>query len=1076
MINKTRLFATMATLVLSSPFLACNCGMAPVSPTGEVDAGEVAPDSGLPVSDGGEVGATDAGTGLSIGDVTVTEGNGAPTIAMVTITLRPANDKPVTVAFSTVNGTANEQTDYTPLGGSTTFPPGVTSQTIAVSVSSDDLHEADETFVISLSNSTNAPLFDAEGVVTILNDDPLPTLTIGDLSVSEGAGSAQFAVTLSAPSGQTVTVDFSTSAGTATAGNDFVTASGTLTLSPGDTTATVTVAISGDVLDEADEAFTVALANPVNASITAGQGAVVILDDDPTPTLTVDDVQVAEGNTGTSNATFTVTLSAVSGRTVTVAYATGGGTATAGTDYLSAAGTLTFTSGVISQTVQVGIRPDTTVEPSETFLLTLSAPDNATLQIPEGTGTIVNDDGTGPLLSINDVSVVETNAGTRDAVFTVTLSPANPAAAVSVSYSTADGSATAPADYTAVTGTLNFAAGVTSQTLTVPINGDVLDENDETFTVVLTNAANAALLDAQGAGTVVDDDPPPTLSITNSSADEGAAGTSNLVFAVTLSIASGLPVSVNYVTADGTAAAPADYTSTSGTLTIAPGQTTAVVFVPVNGDTLNEGNETFVVNLSSPANATVLNSRGTGTILNDDALPLLSINDVSRLEGSSGNTAFVFTVTLSAVSGQAVSVDYTTAPGTATTPSDFAATQGTLTFMPGTLTQTITVQAVGDALDEPSEVFFVNLSRAVNASLGDDQGHGLIQNDDSALPGLTINDSSVSESSAAMVFTVTLSPASAQPVTVGYATANGTATAGLDYSATSGTLTFNAGETSKTITVTLVTDTLDENNETVLVDLSSPTNAALVDAQGVGTIVDDDPLPELAISDVMVTEGNSGATSAAFAVTLSVVSGRSVTVNYATADGTALAGGGVGGNDYTSTSGSLTFPAGTTTQIVTVPVNGDLLDEANETFVVNLSGAVNATIADGQGVGTITDDDPTPFLTIADVSANEGTPPLFGGNVTPTVFAFTVTLSAASGRTVTHDFVTADGTAVTGTDHVAATGSVSFAPGQVTKTINIQVRKDSTQEPDETFFVNLSNAVNATLADSQGLGTILNDD
>lgn len=1071
-VKSDRSFVALVMLVLCLQMVACDCGTTP-APSNSEDAGEEVIDAGaVRGTDGG--GGTDGGTGgLAIGDVTVIEGNAGTAMAMLTITLTPASGDLVSVAFSTADVTANEQSDYSPRGGSVTFQPGVTSQTIAISVTGDALNEADETFVVSLSNSMNAPILDGEGLVTIANDDPLPHLSIGDLTVSEAAGSAQFTVTLSAPSGQPLSVDFSTAGGTATAGTDFVNASGTLTFAAGDTTRTITVSISSDVLDEADEGFTVDLSNPMNASISDGQGTALILDDDATPTLSVNDVQVVEGNAGTSNATFTVSLSAVSGQTVTVSYATVGGTATAGTDYLSASGTLTFTSGVLSQTVQVTINADATPEQNETFLFTLSAPVNATLLSPAGTGTIVNDDGAGPSLSISDVSVMETNAGSRDAVFTVTLSPPNAGAVVSVSYSTTDGSATAPADYTAVTGTLTFAAGATAATITVPVQGDLLDESDEGFTVALSGPVNAALLDAQGAGTIVDDDAPPTISISNSSANEGAAGTANLVFAVTLSAASGRPITVDYATADGTATAPADYTSTSGTLTLAPGQTTAVVFVPVNGDTINEANETFVVNLSNPANASLANAQGTGSILNDDALPLLSINDVSRLEGNSGNTAFVFTVALSVVSGQTVMVDYASAPGTATSPSDFAATQGTLTFAPGTLTQSITVLAVADTLDEPNETFFVNLSGAVNVTLGDNQGQGLIQNDDSALPGLSVSDGTVNESSAALLFTVTLSPASAQPVTVAYATADGTATAGLDYSATSGTLTFSAGQTSKTISVVVLTDTLDENNETLLLDLTNATNASLVDSQGLGTIVDDDPLPEFAIGDVTVTEGNAGTTTAAFPVTLSVVSGRSVTVNYATADGTALAGGGVGGSDYGSSSGTLTFPAGTTTQMVTVAINGDRLDEPNEAFVVNLSGAVNATIADGQGVGNITDDDPTPVLIIADVSATEG---LFGNKA----FGFTVTLSAASGQTVNVDFATANGTATAGTtgaaDYVATSGTVTFAPGEVTKTINVQVRGDFTVEPNETFFVNLSAAVNASIGDVQGLGIIENDD
>ena len=215
-----------------------------------------------------------------------------------------------------------------------------------------------------------------------------------------------------------------------------------------------------------------------------------------------------------------------------------------------------------------------------------------------------------------------------------------------------------------------------------------------------------------------------------------------------------------------------------------------------------------------------------------------------------------------------------------------------------------------------------------------------------------------------------------------YGTANGTATAPGDYLATSGTLAFDPGETTQSVSVTVNGDLLDEANETYFVNLTSPVNATIADGQGLGTITDDDPPPELSIDDVTVTEGNSGTTNATFTVSLSAASGRAVSVNYATADGTATAPG-----DYLSTSGTLAFDPGETTQSVSVTVNGDLLDEANETYFVNLTAPVNATIADGQGLGTITDNDPPPTLSIDDVTVTEGN----GGTTSAT---FIVSLSA----------------------------------------------------------------------------------
>ena len=208
-----------------------------------------------------------------------------------------------------------------------------------------------------------------------------------------------------------------------------------------------------------------------------------------------------------------------------------------------------------------------------------------------------------------------------------------------------------------------------------------------------------------------------------------------------------------------------------------------------------------------------------------------------------------------------------------------------------------------------------------------------------------------------LAFTVTLSAASGSTVTVNYATANGTATAGSDYVAQSGTLTFAAGQTSKTITLTVNGDTAVEANETFFVNLSSPSGATIADAQGQGTITNDDSaaLPTLSINDVSDVEGNSGGRSLGFVVSLSAASASTVTVNYATANGTATAG-----SDYVAQSGTLSFAAGQLTKAVIVSINGDTTFEANETFFVNLSAPSGATLADAQGQGTITNDDVAP--------------------------------------------------------------------------------------------------------------------
>jgi hypothetical protein len=223
--------------------------------------------------------------------------------------------------------------------------------------------------------------------------------------------------------------------------------------------------------------------------------------------------------------------------------------------------------------------------------------------------------------------------------------------------------------------------------------------------------------------------------------------------------------------------------------------------------------------------------------------------------------------------------------------------------------------------------------------------------------------------------------------------------------------------------------------------------------------------PTVSINDAVVTEGNTGTVNATFTVALSYASNVDVTVQYATADLTAAAG-----SDYKAASGTVIVPAGQTRATVTVAVRGDRLGEPDETFAVNLSAAANATIGDGQGIGTILDDEPR--ISISDFSMKEGKK-----NKT-TLFTFTVTLSAAYDQPVTMSYRTLDGTAKTSDqDYVAKTGTLTFAPGETTKTITIEVKGDNKREANELFYVLLfGNSSNSWFAKDFSIGTILNDD
>jgi hypothetical protein len=356
----------------------------------------------------------------------------------------------------------------------------------------------------------------------------------------------------------------------------------------------------------------------IDPAVTSKLNALSIGYADP-PAISIGDASLAEGNSGAANMNFTVSLSGTSVQDVTVQYATADDTATtAGNDYTATSGTLTIPAGNLTGTISVPIKGDTTVEAGKTFFVNLSSPTRATIADAQAVGTITNDDSTE--ISIDDASLAEGNSGTSNMTFTVSLS--NPSAStIQVGYTTANDTASSGSDYTATSGTLTFPIGVTTQTITVTVNGDTTIEQNEMFFVNLSTPSGATIADNQAVGTITNDDalPPPNIIIDDPIMTEGNSGTRNISFTVSLSAASNSVVQVNYATANNSATAPSDYVAKSGTLTFPVGTTTRTITVQVIGDTLVEGNEVYFINLSNSVGATIADSQGIGTILNDDS-------------------------------------------------------------------------------------------------------------------------------------------------------------------------------------------------------------------------------------------------------------------------------------------------------------------------------------------------------------------------------------------------------------------------------------------------------------------------
>lgn len=673
----------------------------------------------------------------------------------------------------------------------------------------------------------------------------------------------------------------------------------------------------------------------------------------PEVAFSVDNYSVSE-DAGT--ATVTVTLNTPATVPVTVDYATtDAGTAEIGTDYEEISGTLTFDPGVTTQTFTVTILDDLVDEDNETVSLELSNAIGAILGIPSTANlTIVDNEGT-PTVQFQPAAVsVDEGAGT--ATVTVSLSPSSPDP-VTVDYTTTDGTATAGSDYTATSGTLTFAPFETTQTFTVTISEDTLDEPNETVNLQLSNPSANAILGAPGDTatlTIVDNDPKVSVAFASASylvnEDAGVA-----TISVTLSAPSALPVTVNYATAAGSANGSSDYTAMAGTLSFSPGEESKTFTVNILDDALDEPNETVNLVLLNPnSNATLgTPSSAVLTIADDDPMPSVQFDAASYTVNENAGTATI-TVQLSAPSGQTTAVDYSLSDGTATS-SDYLAASGTLDFAVGDTSKSFTVSIVDDNLAEGDETINLTLSNPDDATLGTPSNAVLTITDDDSVPTVQFDSATytLDENGGTATITVELSGPSGQATAVDYSVSDGSATAGSDYTATNATLNFAAGETSKSFEVQVLDDNLAEGDETVNLTLSNPTGVALgTPSEATLTILDDESTRTVAFSAADYTV-NEDAGSATITVELTGPAGQATAVDYTVSDGSATAG-----SDYTATSGTLNFAAGDTSKSFTVSIVDDDLVEGDETVYLTLSNASGLTLGTlSSATLTITDDD-----------------------------------------------------------------------------------------------------------------------
>lgn len=1034
---------------------------------------------------------------FTIADASAAEGSGV----IFTITLSRPVDVATSVMVTTTDGSATTgDNDYTAVTSQiVNFAAGQTSKTITINTTSDLKVEADETFTATLggvsSGGRSVAVSGTNGSATgtILNDDSV-VFTIANATAIEGNG-VVFTITLSNVVDVATSVTLTTSNGLATiSDNDYTAVIGqTVTFNPGVLTQTVTVNTTSDTQVEGTENFTATLGGlnnggrSVTISGTNGSATGTITDNDSAQ-FSIANAAAVEG----SGVVFTITLSAAVDVTTSVTVTTSNGSATTtDNDYTPLSSqTVTFAPGVVTQTVTVNTTTDNKVEANETFTATLGGLSNGSRSVTlsgtnnSATGTINNDDSA--VFSIANASAVEGSG----MVFTITLSqPVD--VSTSVAFTTSNGSALSVSDYSAITNqAVTFTAGTISRTVTVNTINDTTAEPEEFFNATLggVNASgrSVSISGANGSatGTIADNDFSVSIGLAPTIVSEDGAGT--LAYTFTRTGSTAVPVTVLFAVSgtglfgtDYTQSGAAAFAATSGSVTILAGNSSATVVIDPTADSTVEAHESVVLTVSANA-AYQLGTPivATGTITNDDS-SVFSVANAAAIEGS----GVVFTISLTNPVDVATSVRFTTSNGTATTTDpDFTSISSQIvSFSAGTTSQTITVVTLTDSKVEANETFTATLGnlspngRSVTLSPTNSTATGTIINDDDAIVSVA-NVSAVEGNG--LTFTITLSKAVDVATSVTFTTSDGSALlSDSDYTAVTGqVVSFPAGSTTKTVTVNTTNDLKVETDETFTATLGglnaggrsvtiSGTNGAAT-----GTITNNDSAL-FSISNATTTEG----AAATFTITLSRAVDVATSVTVTTSDGTAT----LSDNDYTALSAqTVTFPAGVTSQTISVNTTTDTQVEGTETFAVALGGlndggrSVTISGTNSVATGTIADNDSAVF-SIASASATEGSG-----------VSFTITLSAPVDIATSVSITTSDGTArLSDSDYSALSAqTVTFAAGVTSQTVTVNTTTDTQVEGTETFTALLSGLNNTgrnvtiSNASSSATGTIFDND
>ena len=962
------------------------------------------------------------------------------------------------VTFATTAGTAQAGVNYGSVLTNLDFPMGEIQETVTVPVMDDQTITSNLTVNLLLT-----PIAPAQ-----YGDQPIALLTISNVDSAISFLSANYQVNkygsnvlngfapiyisrLGATYGTSTVVFNTTTNGTAVAGADYQAQTNVLvTFAPGVTSQQVNIPIINGLSDgnttvglQLTNATGSSLYNPSNAVLTIldqtlAKGSFVF--------STTNYMVSAGGGSGQTLATITVLRTNGASGIVSVSYSTTNGTALGGVNYIPTSGSLTFGDGVMSQTFSVPVYNTSVANVALSLSLLLSHPTG-------GAGLMSPTNATLTILNTNTgfYFAATTNTAPENAGFvTLTVMRNNTNGLAAVDFATADGTATNAAvngtNYVGQSGTLTFVDGQLATNIVVPLIYNPLVTGDLEFTVGLTNPNQAQLISPTNAVVIVQD-ADAGISFTNATTSVLKNGT-NAVLAVVCSNPRVEPVSVNYFTADGTATNGIDYTARNGTLVFAGGVTTNYITVPILNNQLLESNVNFSVVLTNATYPGQLVSPSTNVVTIIDSNPGVSFSSPVYAVSKAGVQAII-NVYRTGYTDSVMSVNFATANGTAVSGPDYVATNGTLVFTNGVTNLTFAVTVVNQLGGLPLKTVLLSLFNPTNAIMAAPTNAVLsILNNTNTQLAFALATNSVPENAGFAALTVTRFNNPVGPVTVAFATTDGTATAGANYSATNGILTFTNGQMSQTVIVPLIYNPLVTGDLQFTVGLSSPSGAQLI-PPSVTTVIVQDADAGISFTNGTTTVLKSG-TNAVLAVVCSNPRVEPVSVTYFTADGTAT-----NGIDYTARNGTLVFAGGLVTNYITVPILNNQLLEGNVNFSVVLTNATypGQLVSPSTNVVTIIDSNPG-------VSFSS---PVYAAEKTGVQALINVYRTGYTDSVMSVNFATANGTAASGVDYVATNGTLMFTNGVTNLTFTVALINQLTVQPPKTVLLSLFNPTNAIM-------------